>query len=58
MIRSTRNKPARLIYEENILPGENVELSPEAIELILRLFGEDLLEKCSHLPEGFDGPAS
>jgi hypothetical protein len=58
MIRSTRNKPGKLIYEENILPGENVELAPEAIDLILRLFGEDLLEKCGHLPEGFDGSTS
>ena len=58
MVRSTRNKPGKLLYEENILPGEDVELAPEAIDLILRLFGEDLLEKCGHLPEGFDGSAS
>jgi hypothetical protein len=45
MIRSTRNKPGKLLYEDDISQGENVELAPESIDLFLRLFGEDLLEK-------------
>jgi hypothetical protein len=58
MVRSTHKKPGKLLYEENILPGEDVEFAPDVIDLILRLFGEDLLEKCSHLPEGLNGSTS
>ncbi len=58
MIRSTLNSPVKLIFEENISTGEDFELSSELIHLFVSLFGEDLLEKCGHLPEGFDGSAS
>ena len=58
MIRSRLNKPGKLIYEENISLEEGFELPLELVDLIVSLFGEDLLEKCSHLPEGFDGSAS
>ena len=58
MIRFTPESPLDLIYEENIPSAEDVELTADLIDLFLRLFGEDLLEECSYLPEGFDGPAS
>ena len=57
MIKSSTESPLKLIYEENIAAGEDFELSSDLINLFLSFFGEDLLEKCSYLPEGFDGPA-
>lgn len=47
-----------LAYEEDVPQGAEVELSPELIVLFIQLFGEELLEKCCDLFEGFDGPAS
>jgi hypothetical protein len=58
MIRSILDSPVKLIFEENISTGEDFELSSELIDLFVSLFGEDLLEKCSHLPESFNGSAS
>ena len=58
MVRSTSASPLKLIFEENIATAEDFELSSDLIDLFLSLFGEDLLEESSHLPEGFDGPAS
>ncbi len=57
MIRSILESPVKLIFEENIPSAEDVELPSDLIDLFLSFFGEDLLEKCSYLPEGFDGPA-
>ncbi len=45
-------------YEENISSEEDVELSSELVDLFVDLFGEELLERCSDLSQGFDGPAS
>ena len=58
MVRSSLDSPIELIFEDNIPSGEDLELSPELINLFVTLFGEDFLEKCSHLLEGFDGSAS
>ncbi len=58
MIRSTPESSLKLIFEENIPAAEDFELSSDLIDLFISLFGEDLLEKCSHLSEGFDGSAS
>ncbi len=58
MVKSASESPLNLIFEENIPSAEDVELTADLIELFLDLFGEDLLEECSYLPEGFDGPAS
>jgi len=58
MIRSSPDSPVKLIFEENIAAAEDIELSSDLIDLFLSLFGEDLLEKCSCLPQGFNGSAS
>ena len=58
MIRSSPDNSVKLIFEENIAAAEDIELSSDLIDLFLSLFGEDLLEKCGHLPESFNGSAS
>ncbi len=58
MIRSTLESPVKLIFEENIPSADDIELTSDVIDLFLSLFGEDLLEKCGHLPESLDGSAS
>ena len=58
MMKAKVDSPYDLAYEENVPSGGEVELSTELVSLFVELFGEELLEKCSHLFEGLDGPAS
>ena len=44
-----------LAYEENIPLEGDIEVSSDLVALFVNLFGEELLEKCGHLSEGFDG---
>lgn len=57
MVKITVDSSLNLTYEENIPPGEDVELSSELIDLFITLFGEELLERCGDLSEGLDGSA-
>jgi hypothetical protein len=58
MPKSSLDSSFDITYEENILPGEDIELSSELINLFVDLFGEELLERCSDLSQGLDGSAS
>ena len=58
MMKAKVDSLSDLSYEENVPQGAEVGLSPELIVLFIQLFGEELLEKCCDLFEGFDGPAS
>ncbi len=58
MPKSSLDSSFDITYEENILSGEDIELSIELINLFVDLFGEELLERCSDLSQGFDGSAS
>lgn len=58
MVTYTPESSLKLIFEENISAAEDFPLPSELVGLFLTLFGEDLLEKCSDLPQSIDGPAS
>ena len=58
MIRFRTEDLDKIVYDENIPLGEDVELSNDLISLFVNFFGEELLERCTDLPQSFDGPAS
>lgn len=56
MVKLPVDSSLDLTYEENIPSEGDIELSGKLVDLFIDLFGEELLEKCSYLFEGLDGP--